>query len=168
MHYLGLRVVSHRGNLNGPDPNRENNPSYIDKAINRFYEVEADIHHIEGSFYLGHNSPEYYVDLHWIKERKDYIIFHCKNKEALYLLKDGYHCFFHANDPYVLTSENVIWTYPGQPVGPGCIIVDLEPPNGERLNKYRTNKCLGVCTDYPLSVDTGIHTTYGGNTLTLV
>ena len=51
-----LSIISHRGNLRGPKPEEENNPSYIDKAIEEYYEVEVDIRYTEGSFYLGHNK----------------------------------------------------------------------------------------------------------------
>ena len=31
--------ISHRGNLNGPEPLRENCPSYIDEALRAGYDV---------------------------------------------------------------------------------------------------------------------------------
>jgi len=143
-----LSTISHRGNLRGPEPEQENSPKYIDKAIEELYEVEVDIRFVEGNFYLGHDKPEYFVDLHWIKERNDFLIFHCKNLPALFLLKDEFHCFWHANDPYVLTSKNKIWTYPDQKVGPDCIIVDLEPPTKEKVRAWKEAGCHGVCSDY--------------------
>ena len=143
-----ITTISHRGNLRGPEPDKENNPSYIDLAIKELYEVEVDIRYIEGNFYLGHDNPEYFVDLYWLKERSEYLILHCKNLSALYLLKDQYHCFWHENDCYTLTTKQKIWTYPDQPVGPDCIIVDLEPPTKQKLESWKTKGCYGVCSDY--------------------
>jgi hypothetical protein len=143
-----LSVISHRGNLRGPKPEEENKPSYIDEAIDEYFEVEVDIRYLEGSFYLGHDKPEHFVDLYWLKERGDYLIFHCKNREALFLLKDNYHCFYHINDPYTLTSKHKIWTYPGQEVGPDCIIVDQGPPLKEKILNWKKKGCHGVCSNY--------------------
>jgi hypothetical protein len=141
-------MISHRGNLRGPKPGQENKPAYIDKAINKLYEVEIDIRFIEGCFYLGHDTPEHCVDLHWIKERSDFLIFHCKNLPALFLLKDEHHCFWHNSDTYTLTSKNKIWTYPNNCVGPDCIIVDLEKPTQEKVNAWKRQHCHGICSDY--------------------
>jgi hypothetical protein len=143
-----LSTISHRGNLRGPEPEQENKPEYIDKAIEELYEVEVDIRFVEGCFYLGHDHPEYSIDLHWIKERSDFLIFHCKNLSALFLLKDAHHCFWHDKDNYTLTSKNKIWTYPGSITGPDCIIVDTEPPTREKISQWRHDRCFGVCSDY--------------------
>lgn len=151
-----LSVISHRGNLRGPKPEEENKPSYIDKAIEEYYEVEADIRYTEGSFYLGHDKPEYFVDLYWLKERSDHLIFHCKNREALLLLKDNYHCFYHGTDPYTLTSKNKIWTYPNQEVGPDCIIVDQCRTSKEKLLEWKKKNCFGVCSDYAAIISSEI------------
>ena len=143
-----LSTISHRGNLRGPEPEQENNPAYIDRAIEELYEVEVDIRFVEGCFYLGHDKPEHFIDLHWIKERNDFLIFHCKNLPALFLLKDEFHCFWHENDAYALTNKKKIWTYPGQKVGPDCIIVDLEPPTKEKIRAWKEAGCHGICSDY--------------------
>jgi hypothetical protein len=143
-----LSTIAHRGNLRGPEPENENNPDYIDKAIEELFLVEVDIRFVEGSFYLGHDSPEHFVDLHWLKERSEFLILHCKNLPCLYLLKDQFHCFWHDNDSYTLTTEKKIWTYPNQAVGPDCIIVDLEPPIKEKIDTWKAKGCYGVCSDY--------------------
>jgi len=150
-----ISPISHRGNLRGPEPENENNPDYIDAAINELFEVEVDIRYIEGNFYLGHDNAEYFVDLHWLKQRNDALILHCKNLPALYLLKDQFHCFWHENDSYTLTTQKKIWTYPGQYVGPDCIIVDLEPPTKERIEAWKAKDCYGVCSDYADSISYG-------------
>ena len=37
-----MKLISHRGNLSGPIPESENNPSYITNAINKGFDVEVD------------------------------------------------------------------------------------------------------------------------------
>ena len=41
------KIISHRGNLNGIDPNNENNPLIIKRALNRGFEVEIDVWRVE-------------------------------------------------------------------------------------------------------------------------
>ena len=36
-------LISHRGNLNGPKPDQENSPNYINNAISKGYNVEIDV-----------------------------------------------------------------------------------------------------------------------------
>ena len=43
-------LIAHRGNIDGPNPEMENNPQYIDKAIDSGYNVEIDV---RGSFEGG-------------------------------------------------------------------------------------------------------------------
>jgi hypothetical protein len=52
-------LISHRGNLNGPNPERENHPDYIWEALRAGYEVEIDVWWVEGKFKLGHDEPQY-------------------------------------------------------------------------------------------------------------
>ena len=54
-------LISHRGNLNGPQPNKENSPDYINEAIESGYNVEIDIWFIHNKWYLGHNNPTYEI-----------------------------------------------------------------------------------------------------------
>ena len=35
-----MKLISHRGNIRGPVPGRENAPSYIDCALGNGYDVE--------------------------------------------------------------------------------------------------------------------------------
>jgi len=38
-----MKLISHRGNLFGPNPTNENNPDYILNAIELGYDVEIDV-----------------------------------------------------------------------------------------------------------------------------
>ena len=45
-----MKLISHRGNLEGPNPERENHPDYIYGALQAGYDVEIDVWWVEGKF----------------------------------------------------------------------------------------------------------------------
>jgi len=109
-----MKIISHRGNINGPVLEKENRPSYIDCAIQLGYEVEIDIRFIDGEFWLGHDLPQYKIEKNWMLLRKENLWFHCKDiNSCLELIKinKDFNYFCHSQDPYVLTSKNYIWVH---------------------------------------------------------
>jgi hypothetical protein len=144
-----MKLISHRGNIVGPNPDRENTPSYIDTAISAGYEVEVDINYINGKFYLGHDTPDYEINEKWITIRKDKIWFHCKNLEAatkISVLGDGYKFFCHTSDPFVLTSNKYVWVHDlNMNLCDRCIIPLL---NINDIKNYNSKIIHAVCTDY--------------------
>ena len=52
-------LISHRGNITRPIPERENDPKYIHEAIVNGFNVEVDVWFIKGKFKLGHDKPTY-------------------------------------------------------------------------------------------------------------
>ena len=48
-----MKIISHRGNIRGASPDKENRPSYIDCAIGSGYDVEIDLRMIDGELWLG-------------------------------------------------------------------------------------------------------------------
>ena len=58
-----IKLISHRGNLNGVNPDRENSPSYIQEAITAGYDVEIDVHWWDSGIWLGHDKPDWMVPL---------------------------------------------------------------------------------------------------------
>lgn len=146
-----MLLISHRGNIDGPNPKRENHPDYIMEAVNQGYDVEIDVWKINDEYFLGHDEPQYKVERKWLaldivhKLENNTVRyagwFHCKNIEALIEFKD-YNSFGHDNDDYVLTGNNYIWAYPGKEKE-GCICVMPE------LNNRKIPKGLvGICSDY--------------------
>jgi hypothetical protein len=53
----------------GPSPSLENSPDYIDKAISLGFDVEVDVRLVEGEIWLGHDQPQYKVDLQFLLDR---------------------------------------------------------------------------------------------------
>lgn len=136
-----MKIISHRGNLDGPSI-LENEPDHIRFCLSKNIDCEIDVWSIEGQFYLGHDSPQYLVDLDFLK--LDGLWCHCKNLEALeQLLKLNIHCFWHQNDDFTLTSKGFIWTFPNKKTTESSIIVDNDA--NWREKNYQ---CYGVCSDY--------------------
>ena len=140
--------IAHRGNINGKDPNLENHPEYINNAINEGYDVEIDVWYVDDKWYLGHDNPQWEIDLHWISKRSDRLWVHCKNIEALERLANtekldtaDINFFWHEEDTATLTSFNYIWVYPGKQPIKGSIAVMPE------INNDDVSKCMGICSD---------------------
>lgn len=103
---------SHRGNLEGSNPQRENSPEYIDEAIQAGFSVEVDVHVIGESIFLGHDFPQYQIDRSYLDNRKYDLLLHAKNFLAAKMLATtDLHYFFHSTDKYTLTSKGLIWVH---------------------------------------------------------
>ena len=135
-------LISHRGNIDGKKPHLENQPHYIDEAIDLGYDVEIDLWFIDGRVYLGHDEPQYEVDDSWLGERTDKLWVHCKNVESLNWIRSTIlHYFWHEADTLTLTSENYMWVYPGKQPIIGSVAVMPERGNDD------VSKCIGICSD---------------------
>lgn len=138
-------LISHRGNINGRVPEAENNPEYIVDTIKMGYDVEVDLWVTSGSFYLGHDRPQYKILFNWLVNYQSNLWIHCKNIEALVSMKMyAFHYFWHEQDTVTLTSMNYIWAYPGKQPIERSIAVMPEMYNED------INKCVGVCSDFIL------------------
>jgi hypothetical protein len=135
-------LISHRGNLNGPSPEKENTIEYINYALNRGFDVEIDVRLEDNVYYLGHDIKQEKVSITFLKNNKLWC--HAKNIEAFHsLLKENINCFWHQSDDYVLTSSKIIWTYPNKLLSSGSICVFPEMGiNGD------INQCHGICSDF--------------------
>ena len=142
------KLISHRGNIEGPDPVNENKPEFIQKALVAGFDVELDVWFVENQWYLGHDEPEYLTTEKFIKTEGFWC--HAKNIAAFErLLELGVVCFWHENDKYTLTSNGYVWTYPGHKLTPASICVMPEKYAAETQD---TSSCAGICTDYPLRI----------------
>jgi len=141
-------IISHRGNIRGAVPDKENRPSYIDCAIGNGYHVEIDVRLINNELWLGHDEPQYKVDHNWLDKRRNYLWLHCKNLEAA---KEcwSYHSFCHTSDSFVYTSTGVIWLHDlSQRIDHNTIIPLIDREDVESfMPGYE--KPFGICTDYP-------------------
>lgn len=141
-----MLLISHRGNIDGKNSNLENSPEYILKAIQAGYDVEVDLWVDGAKLALGHDEPQFNINLDWLIEFKDRLWIHCKNLEAVSFLNTCNHSeelnyFWHEDDKVTLTSQNYIWANIGQQPLWGSIAVMPEILNDD------VSKCLGVCSD---------------------
>ena len=152
-----MRIISHRGNLNGIEPSFENKIKTIDEALNLGFSVEVDVRYHNDKMFLGHDEPQellperYYTD--------DRIYFHCKNIESLMVFQAkhrGSIFFTHNNDEATITSRGTLWIHP------------LTLPNLSDIMNFNFDRAIavlpemvdigdvdflskfgGICTDYP-------------------
>lgn len=147
-----MRLISHRGNITGPNRDWENSPHYIDIAIAEGFDVEIDVWVVDEQIMLGHDFPQYITDLEWLKVRAENLWIHCKNIESMIYfsrydaifgpLVNSFNFFWHETDRVTLTSKGVIWAYPGnQPIS-GSVAVMPELHNDD------ISDCFGICSDY--------------------
>lgn len=140
-------LISHRGNISGPNPNQENHPDYISKALQQGYDVEIDVWYTD-KFMLGHDNPQYKFPFDLLKEYHTKLWLHCKNIMVLTKLKEidptaaWLNYFWHEEDTVTLTSKNYIWAYPGkQPIQNSVAVMP-------ELYNDNLEVCKGVCSDY--------------------
>ena len=137
------KLISHRGNLSGPNLSQENKESTILHAVDAGFDCEVDVWFVDKKLFLGHDEPIYKTTLEFLLEIEKFIWVHCKNFEALNYFNslNKFNYFWHEEDKFTLTSYGYIWTYPGNIVDSNSVIVD----NSKKISEY---KCYGVCSDY--------------------
>jgi hypothetical protein len=142
-------IISHRGNIRGAIPDKENRPSYIDCAIGSGYHVEIDVRSINDELWLGHDEPQYKIDHNWLDKRRNYLWLHCKNIEtATECWK--YNSFCHTGDPFTYTTTGKIWLHDLSMKIDDNVIIPLITLNDivQSLNGIP----YAICTDYPASL----------------
>ena len=141
-----MKLISHRGNLNGPNKERENHPDYIWEALQAGYEVEIDVWWVDGKFKLGHDEPQYDFPFSLIENHYSKLWIHCKNMDVLSQLNEldssgsKLNYFSHENDLGVLTSRGYIWST--HLYDRGILVMP------EVFNKEPNENTFGICSDY--------------------
>jgi hypothetical protein len=142
--------IAHRGLINGPDLNLENNPEWIARVLKMGYSAEIDLRVHNGKLYLGHDEPQYEVDFEFLRENKDKLWIHTKDHVALeWMIRTGHllNYFWHQEDDYTITSYGYIWTYPGKQLTPFSICVQPERDIHLDWANFKP-KCIGICSKY--------------------
>ena len=137
-----MRSIAHRGNTQGRNESLENHPNYISNAIHQGYDAEIDVWFLDG-LDLGHDDPQYSIELDYLLGFGEQLWIHCKNLEALHMLSEfpELNVFWHQKDDYTLTSKNFIWTYPKKQVTLNSVLVIQD------ATKYTGPECYGLCAD---------------------
>jgi len=148
------KIISHRGNLSGPNPIKENSVDYIEEAISEGFDVEIDLWVEEDDkCYLGHDKPQYFVSMEWLRKHKDILWIHCKNLQALEKISSSvveFNYFWHSTDRYTLTSKGIGWVLVGQMPFTKSVIVLPESIDFYKYSPQYIEKCYGICTDTPI------------------
>lgn len=139
-------LIAHRGNINGPNPFKENRPDYVEQAIWSGYNAEIDIWVDGKKIMLGHDRPQYEISKAFLIDLEGHTWLHCKNDEAVNLCFDNnLHFFYHNTDRYTITSFGYIWGYPDSiPVANDKFIIVMP----ELTDKEIRNDVYGICSDY--------------------
>jgi hypothetical protein len=149
-----MRIIAHRGLVNGPDKKLENRPDTIEKALNLGFDVEIDVWYTDG-WYLGHDAPQYPIQFDYLRNDRFWI--HTKNIPAMeQLLRnttpyDTPNFFWHQEDDITLTSHRFIWAYPGKDLTSYSICV--MPEQYMNLQHTFLLSCYGICTDFATAVN---------------
>ena len=139
-------LISHRGNINGKNPEKENHPDYIWVAIQAGYEVEIDVWFKDNKFMLGHDEPQYEFPFELIDQHYPKLWIHCKNIDALSKLNEldpngsKVNYFWHVNDLGTLTSKSYIWST--NLINNGILVMP------EMFNSKPIKTTIGICSDY--------------------
>ena len=146
-------LISHRGNLQGPNKSRENSTSQIDLVLSLGLDCEIDVWIINKEIFLGHDSPMEMVSLEWLIERSSRLWIHCKNLDSLEFFVNSslsLNYFWHQNDDYTLTSRGFIWAFPGKPLSSSSILVlpELEMDTSRDYLEFNQCSFIGICSDY--------------------
>ena len=154
-----MLIVSHRGNLEGPDPSRENTLEAVEECLRLGFGVEVDLNSCDGGWRLGHNEP--LRDMNWVNLNQidlSGVFIHLKFPGVVVpdlVLAD---LFAIEEDSFVLTMRGRIWSrYRVNFVGSKTIVCAPELDDCEDSLEGFVKICLkqgayGICTDYPLEV----------------
>jgi hypothetical protein len=141
-----MKLISHRGNISGPNPEQENQPEYIAEALKQGYDVEIDVWFKDDKFMLGHDEPQYEFPFELIDQHYPKLWIHCKNMNALSKLNEldpngsKVNYFWHENDLGVLTSKSYIWST--NLINNGILVMP------ELFDKQPIETTMGICSDY--------------------
>lgn len=137
-----LKLLSHRGNISGKNPERENTVTYIDEALWYGFDVEIDVWVKKNKILLGHDMGIEEVSIDYLRDTR--LLCHAKNRDALELmLSDSLiHTFWHEEDRYTISSKGIPIVYPDIPALKNSIVII----RGSRVIDI-PNDCYGVCAD---------------------
>ncbi len=153
-----MLLISHRGNVSGRNPERENSISYIQEAIDLGYVVEVDLWVANGGkFYLahdyhgigGHGNTLFYgfknseIEPSFLEKN---LLIHCKNVEAVQACMEigRLNFFFHENEKFTISSRG--WTISHSKNKPTKGSIHMLPELGG-YSKESLKNCAGICSD---------------------
>lgn len=106
-----MKWIAHRGNISGPNPELENKPEYIQKALDLGFDVEIDVWQQPDGLYLGHDKSTYKTNRYFLQNQRLWV--HCKNSDAFINLSKftNINCFLQEEDEIALTTRGFLWAH---------------------------------------------------------
>lgn len=157
-----MKIISHRGNLEGRSDTTENTIPAIDRCIEAGFDVEIDVQCVVGDhFFIGHDSTNATLRIMDYEKYMDRFWFHAKSMNALEgLMKfkeetnGAYDIFFHDRDFCALTKNGKLWIYPNRNLplikGKNSVAVLPEMVGLKPQDFVPSLPFYGVCTDFPM------------------
>ena len=138
-------IISHLGNIDGRQPEKENQLKYLQVALDAGYHVCVEVVFKNGAFLLPsaagmQNAPPAFFAKKRIWSR-------CHDADTLDALCNiGAHAFSATTADLTLTSHQFIWTLPPKELSLRSIAVYPEFADADWLDKYEP---AGLCSNEP-------------------
>lgn len=145
--------ICHRGNVFLQNTDNENKPDVLDMCDSNGFYVECDVWLVnENELWLGHDNPEYKVDLEWLSRSHRRLI-HAKDGATFaYLINESakagldLNVFYHTVEDYALSTKGWIIVHPNRPLVEGSICMMPEMTNPYYSIDER-KKLFFLCSD---------------------
>jgi Mn-containing catalase len=146
-----MLLIAHRGLIDGPNKELENNPRIVNDVMSAGYDAEIDLQVVNNELYLGHDEPTYKVSLDFLIQRGLWI--HAKNVEALRFLTStipNVNYFYHEEDPMIVTTHGWIWVHPKHLENNLSKIrtIAVVPEYVMSIDEIKNLNVTGICSDY--------------------
>ena len=109
-----MRLISYRGNKQGPNPELENTMGYVQETINRGLDVMVDLWLIDNKIYMGPEESKEPIDFDWLERFSSRLWLNCRDHELLSRFLDldpigkYLHYFYLGSAETTLTSRNYL------------------------------------------------------------
>jgi len=139
-------IISHLGNIDGRQPDRENTLPYVKAALAAGWHVCVDVWYTNGSFVLPSSRGAFPLPPALLSNCRVWArSYDPETIDALCTLKA--HCVIATESPITLTSEQFLWTLPPTPLAPRSIAVFPELATPWWLEQYEP---AGLCSNEPV------------------
>jgi hypothetical protein len=137
-------IISHLGNIDGPNPQQENKLSYVEAALKAGWHVCVDVVFHYGTFILPYDGGFNSVSPGFLSKQRVWCRAH--DPDTLDALCNINAHSFLATQGLALTSSQFVWTLPGHVLTPRSIAVHPEAADRDWLPQFEP---AGLCSDVP-------------------
>ena len=139
-------LISHRGNIEGIDPERENSLEYVQESLDKGYHCMVDVWLVGGKHVAsGVEGARFPTTIEFLRNEK--IICKARSPEALeFLLRSKVHCFAASSISFSLTNGGLIWVEPGGKVTPRGVLTMPEWTMPD-VGAIASLPCAGICSN---------------------